>query len=252
VGVALALCCVVGSVLGAQSLHQQRIGYSAEERPIDVYAVGAGKTNVVIVGGIHGGYEANTSWLVWELLTFYREQPELVPPDLKLIFLPEANPDGLRNGTRELASGVDANRNWPTADWTATSYEPGFVMLPDGGGPEPLSEPETIALADLITAAQPVAVLSYHSAGGVVMGGPAARQQGLLRAYLDGAVGYVYVKWGLYPVTGDFAQWLEDQGIATVEVELQDHFNPDFERNQAGVQAVLEAIESMAVNDPSY
>ncbi|HET6319664.1 MAG TPA: hypothetical protein VFG86_24660, partial [Chloroflexota bacterium] len=69
--------------------------------------------------------------------------------------------------------------------------------------------------------------------------------QGLVDAYVKQARGYIALDWDLYPVTGDFAQWLEAQGIATVEVELVDHTSPDIERNLAGVQAVLEAIESL-------
>ena len=250
-GPAVAVLGLVGLLLQGTP-EQDRIGYSAQQRPIDIYTVGTGQTNVVIVGGIHGGYEANTSGLVWELLTYYRQAPELVPTHIRLIFLPEANPDGLRNGTRELADGVDANRNWPTADWSELAFEPGGAVWPVGGGPEPLSEPETIALADMITAAQPVAVVSYHSAGGVVMGGQSALASGLVDAYLSAADGYVYSGWGLYPVTGDFAQWLEEQGIATVEVELVDHLNPDFEHNQGGVQAVLDTIDSALTSNPPY
>jgi hypothetical protein len=84
------------------------------------------------------------------------------------------------------------------------------------------------------------------------MGGPSALGSGLVDAYLSAADGYVYSDWGLYPVTGDFAQWLEEQGIATVEAELVDHLNPDFERNQAGVQAVLDTIDSALTTNQPY
>jgi murein peptide amidase A len=248
----LAACCFLSLLLAPETTQAEQIGASAERRPIVAYSVGNGPASVVIVGGIHGAYESNSSWLVWELLTHYQSAPELIPPSLKLHFVPDANPDGLRNGTRELSNGVDPNRNWPTADWSPVAFEPGGEIWPDGGGVEPLSEPETIALADFITRIQPTTVVSYHSAGGIVMGGLAARERGLIDAYLSGARGYVYVQWALYPVTGDLAQWLEDQGIATVEVELLDHVNPDFDRNQAGVQAVLETIESILAEDAPY
>lgn len=251
-GAALAILGLLGLFAQAGGLEQQRIGYSAEQRPIMAYAVGSGSYNVVVVGGIHGAYEANSSSLVWELLNYYRAVPQQVPRHLKLMFLPEANPDGLANGTRGLANGVDANRNWPTVDWTSASYAPGSIVLLGGGGAEPLSEPETIALADFITVAQPRAVLSYHSAGGIVMGGPAAAQFGLVDAYVENASSYVPLEWDVYPVTGDFAQWLEEQGIPTVEVELADHDDPDFERNLAGIQAVLDAIESLLVGGTRY
>jgi len=83
-----------------------------------------------------------------------------------------------------------------------------------------MSEPETVTLANWIRQVRPVTVLSFHSAGGLVMGGPLALQVGLVDAYLSAARGYVYQEWSYYPVTGDFAQWAEDQGIPTVEVEL--------------------------------
>jgi hypothetical protein len=115
-----------------------------------------------------------------------------------------------------------------------------------------MSEPETVTLANWILDTQPRAVLSFHSAGGLVMGGPAALSQGLVDAYLAGARGYVYREWIYYPVTGDFAQWCEDLSIPTVEVELWDHFDPDTDRNLAGVQAVLFVIELAARGNPSY
>jgi Zinc carboxypeptidase len=206
------------------------------------YALGHGPLNVAIVGGIHGAAEGNSAELVWDLLGYYIQWPEQIPPDLTLQFLPEANPDGLVNGTRELADGVDANRNWPTEDWSETSYEPGGVIRFGGGGPEPLSEPETIALAEWIDRIHPVAVLSYHSAGGIVMGGPNALRVGLVDAYLSQTRPYIHMEWAVYPVTGDFAQWCEEQGIGVVEVELLDHVDPDFERNLAGVRAVLDTL----------
>src|SRR5438128_91320 len=75
--------------------------------------------------------------------------------------------------TGELADGVDPNRNFPTRDWRPATYGPG-KWLADGGGEDPLSEPETVALANLIERVHPVAVLSYHSAAGIAMGGTAA------------------------------------------------------------------------------
>ena len=100
------------------------IGLSWEGRPINAYALGTGAMPVAIVGGMHGAPEANSSWLVWELLDYYESTPAAIPPDLSLLFVPEANPDGLANGMRELADGVDPNRNWPTPTGRPTSYGP--------------------------------------------------------------------------------------------------------------------------------
>jgi hypothetical protein len=228
--------------MGAQPEPRQvPLGRSAEGRPIDAYTVGEGPMAVIIVGGIHGAVELNSSALVWELLDVFAADPQALPAGLQLVFVPEANPDGIADGTRELADGVDANRNWPTADWAPSTYGPGGSWLPDGGGDEPLSEPETIALAQLIARVQPIAVLSYHSAAGIAMGGPAAERSGLLEAYAS-ASGYPSRTFLAYPVTGDFAQWLDEQDIPTVEVELTDHWLSELERNLAGVEAVVDRI----------
>jgi murein peptide amidase A len=228
------------------------IGHSAEGRAIRAYTLGNGTSNVAIVGGLHGAPEANSADLVWQVLQYYAGDTEAIPSDLKLLFLPEANPDGLADGTRELADGIDANRNWPTADWSPTSYGPGGELFPGGGGDQPLSEPETIALAEWIDRDKPVAVLSYHSAGGFVMGGPTALGEGLVDAYVNQTQPYAYRDWAFYPVTGDFAQWCEEQGIPVVEVELWDHVNADFDRNLAGVQAVLDTLESIVSGNRPY
>jgi len=110
---------------------------------------------------MHGAPEANTAWLVWELMYFFEAQPEVIPSTMTLLFLPEANPDGLANGVRELADGVDPNRNWPTPDWSPSSFGP-HGPRQGGGGLVPMSEPETVTLANWILSTQPTIVVSYH------------------------------------------------------------------------------------------
>jgi predicted deacylase len=227
------------------------IGRTREQRDIVAYALGRGSLGVAIVGGVHGAPEANSARLVWDLIRFYERHPDAIPPSVTLHFLPEANPDGLVDGTRELADGVDLNRNWPTADWAPYSYGP-RGELDSGGGDAPMSEPETVTLANWILSFQPITVLSFHSAGGLVMGGANAAAAGLTDAFVDAAPGYVALDWIGYPVTGDFAQWCEDLGIPTVEVELLDHEDPDTERMLGGVQAVLDRIRLLTVVDTRY
>jgi hypothetical protein len=220
-------------------------------RDIMAYSLGTGPMKIAFIGGMHGAPEANSAWLVWELMHYFETQPEFVPGDMTLLFLPEANPDGLANGIRELADGVDPNRNWPTPDWSPSSFGPHGPQQ-GGGGLAPMSEPETVTLANWILSTQPTIVLSYHSAGGLVMGGSSALSLGLVDAYLAGTQSYVYREWIYYPVTGDFAQWCESLGIPTVEVELWDHLDPDVERNLAGVLNVLQAIEAILAHKAPY
>ena len=240
-GLALAGCCLLGALLAQGTAPVQvRVGYSREGRPIEGYSLGNGPATAVIVGGIHGRPELNSSDLVWQLLEYFGSDPSALSPGLKLLFVPEANPDGLADGIRELADGVDPNRNFPTHDWLPGTFGPG-KWLPDGGGDGPLSEPETVALANLIQRIHPVAVLSYHSAAGIAMGGATADRTGMLAAYADNS-GYPARPFVAYPVTGDFAQWCDDIGIPTVEVELSDHFDPEFDRNLAGAEAALHEV----------
>jgi protein MpaA len=213
-------------------------GASREQRPLVDLNLGHAYPTALIVGGIHAGSEANTVAVVQELLSAIELDPGLVPPGLGLTFLTAANPDGLANGTRTLSSGVDPNRNWPTADWSIDTYVSGPTLVRGGGGPFPLSEPETQALARLVTQSRPSLIVAYHSAAGLVTGGPQARAMGLEAAYAK-AAGYSAGDWTAYPVTGDFAQWAEQQGIPTIDVELPDHANTHLAANLAGLGAIL-------------
>ena len=44
------------------------IGTSVEGRTIDAYTYGDGDTNLLFVGGIHGGYEWNSVLLAYEMM----------------------------------------------------------------------------------------------------------------------------------------------------------------------------------------
>jgi len=48
----------------------------------------------MIIGGIHGGYEANTATLVYMLRDDLRSGLIKVPGDITLYLLPMLNPDG--------------------------------------------------------------------------------------------------------------------------------------------------------------
>ena len=61
--------------------------------------------------------------------------------------------------------GLDQNRNWP-ANWSTQQR---------GGGPFPLSEPETRAVAAFVEARRNIVILqNYHTFGGVVLRAPCA------------------------------------------------------------------------------
>jgi hypothetical protein len=214
------------------------IGTSQAGRPLNIYQLGTGPHAVIVVGGIDGGTEGNTTALVEQLIDTLAGQPALVPAELTLLFLPAANPDGVATGVRWLNDGVDENRNWPTPDWATDTYVSGPTFIAGGGGAEPFSEPETRDLAAFVHQVRPELIVSYHSAAGLVMSGPAARRLGIDALYSN-VVGYPAGDWTAYPVTGDFAQWAENQGIATIEIELPDHSTTDFDDNLGAFEAVL-------------
>src|SRR5690606_28611592 len=61
--------------------------------------------------------------------------------------------------------GIDQNRNWP-ANWS---------VYQRGGGPFPLSEPETRAVAGFIDAHRNISIIQhYHTMGGVILRAPCA------------------------------------------------------------------------------
>ncbi len=230
--------------------------------PIVSYRLGEGPTPLVLVGGIHGGYEWNSIKLVEAVRDYLLENPDLIPPSLTVHLIPNANPDGLYAVTGAARSfdppqdfaetipgrfngrQVDLNRNWdclwqPEAVWGNQAVNPGEA---------PFSERETQALRDYFMALDPAAVLFWHSAAvGVYASGcpqidPASQR---LADLYGAASGYnVYDDFAGYAVHGDAGSWLAAQDIPAITVELTTHGALDWEQNLAGLQALMQALAS--------
>ncbi len=199
------------------------------------------EVSLVLIGGIHGGYEANTVILAERLLTYFRINPDEILPEVELIIIPNANPDGLEAGRglegRFNANGVDLNRNWG-CEWAETAYLGQREVNP---GPFPFSEPETVALRDFFTVIEPNAVLFYHSQlGGIFLGECGSGEAALwLGETLSKATGYpLYDDFTFYEVTGDATNWLAERGIPAAVVELYTKEDAEFDANFAGVMAL--------------
>jgi protein MpaA len=131
------------------------IGKSVEGRPIRLVVLGDGPDTVLLLASIHGRESAGTPLLI-RLEARLLEEPALLA-GRRVLLVPEANPDGMARGTRGNARGVDLNRNFP-----AENFRPG------PGGPEPLSEPESRALAAVIREHRPERVVTLHEPIAVV------------------------------------------------------------------------------------
>lgn len=243
---ALALLAALGAAPAAAEPQSTTIGTSQAGAPLVLYGLGDGPTRVLVIGGQHGGPEANTVQLAGAILDYFSANPDALPPGVGLDVLPAANPDGLVDGRRQFVDGVDPNRNWGSTDWRADAYDSNGQYRVGLGGSEPFSEQETRALADWLLAHHPAFVVNYHSAGSFMFGprdGPAGD---LAAAYAD-ASGYNWPMPGApsplsYSATGSMNAWLRQAGMAGILIELTTPRSTEIERNLAGLEAVLQRL----------
>jgi predicted deacylase len=233
---------------------QEVLGESWEGRPIVGHRFGTGFRKVVLVGNIHGGTEANTYALALEMIAYFGQHLGEVPPEITLWILPTVNPDGLAHDTRRNAHMVDLNRNADTDrdacaqnDWAEDTHVTGGI-IEGGGGPYPFSELETQLLRDFLGDAE--AAIFYHSMAGKIFvtscaDHPASAE---LAVVLSEATGYPFAEegWVSYPVTGAMVDYLSYKGVAAVELELETKVETEFDRNLAGVEAVLHSLDRIA------
>lgn len=236
------------------------IGYSVTGRKIEAHTFGTGEKNIIFVGGIHGGYEWNSVMLAYEFIDYFTDQPAKIPAGLSIKIIPALNPDGLTEvvgvgsrfsladvkqslavGDGRLnANGVDLNRNFecrwqPKSDWRGQAVSAGTAAF---------SEPEARALKDFVLANQPEAVIFWHSQSNAVYAsecgkGVLPETKQIMNTYAK-AAGYPAVEvFDAYPVTGDAESWLASINIPALTVELSTHETIEWQKNLAGVEALL-------------
>lgn len=238
------------------------IGQSVAGRDITAHAFGTGETKLMFVGGIHGGYEWNSSLLAYEMIDYLTLNPDLVPADVTIYIIPNLNPDGmfLVTGTdgrftvddvtdpdtrvaeaRFNQNNVDLNRNF-ACKWAPESTWRGNVV---SAGTEAFSEPEAAALRDYVLATEPDAVVFWHSQANNVYAseceaGVLPDTLTLMSTYATaGNYGEVEV-FDAYPITGDAEGWLASINIPAVTVELGTYRSIEWQQNLAGTLAVIE------------
>jgi hypothetical protein len=222
------------------------IGFTQAGVPLVLRHFGDAQKRVLILGGQHGGPEANTTELVNQLTAFFVNNPGEVPKSLGLDILAIANPDGMSAGIRQYLSGVDPNRNWGGPDWASDAYDSNGRFRPGLGGPEPFSEQETRALADWMLAYRPLLTVNYHSAGGFMFGSRDGANAAITEAYVEASGYYAPTPGGggggsplTYRATGSLNVWARTMGMATLFIELSTPTAIEFDRNLAGLRAVL-------------
>lgn len=188
------------------------VGRSVRGTPIELHIFGNGADRVFIFGGIHGS-EPTSAALARQLLDHLRGDPTAYNGRTVGI-IAEANPDGLRAGTRGNANGVDLNRNFPAKNWKRSTQKLGH-------GTQPLSEPESNALVRAMGIVNPTRVVSIHSTHGGKFcnnyDGPGKAHAELMTRYNR----YPAMPTWAYPTPGSFGSWAGvDRGIPVVTLEL--------------------------------
>ena len=239
------------------------IGQSVEGRDITAYHYGTGETEILFVGGIHGGYSWNTALVAYELMDYLEENPGVVPSNVKVTVIPVLNPDGLNKVTgtagrftradvsttqsvlvsgRFNANSVDLSRNFD-CNWQSTGV---WQTTPVSGGSRAFSEPESRAIQGYVSANRPdAAVVWYSAAGGVYAsscGNGTSTQTSALTNLYANASGYpAHESFDFYETTGDMVNWLAKNNIPAVSVLLSTHADIEWDKNKSGIDAVLQS-----------
>jgi len=240
---------------------QEVIGQSAGGRDITAHYYGTGTTKLLFVGGIHGGYEWNTTLVAYKLMDYLTAHPEEIPTNEQITVIPVANPDGLEKtvGTTDrftvadvptpesaTISGrfndnnVDINRNFD-CDWSATGT---WQNTPVSGGTAAFSEPEARAIRDYVNAHTPSAVVVWYSAAGGVYSsschnGISEETSAITNLYAQASQYPAYEDFDYYKITGDMVNWLAKENIPAISVLLTNHTDTEWSKNLAGIKALL-------------
>ncbi|WP_018922193.1 M14 family metallopeptidase [Salsuginibacillus kocurii] len=179
----------------------KQIGSSCLGRPLYSFGWGKGKGKVLFSGGWHGN-EWLTSWFLVHFLktlqkktqqkeTWYGYHLSKLEKNLFTVWVPLVNPDGVelvQEGAVEATPlkqkalqindglacfrhwsanirGVDLNHQWPAGWEKEASTSPQRPWPRHYGGAQPLTEPEAIAVYELVKSLDFQSVYAFHSQG---------------------------------------------------------------------------------------
>lgn len=221
------------------------IGTSVQGRSITAYRFGGGDTKVVFVGTTHGD-ERSSATLLTKWIDYLEANPQTVPAGRSVIIIPVVSPDSYAANRRTNANNVDLNRNFPAHNWKSGVTMPDKSFLANGGGSSSLSEPESKALADYITALNPRLTLTYHATGGVVVPNDSGDSNALALNYASrSSVNFMAnsstATFFEYDTTGAFEDWLHDKpGLPALLVELDTRDGNEFNGHVNAMKAIVQ------------
>lgn len=240
------------------------IGKSVSGTDIKAYHFGNGSRELILIGGIHGGYSWNTALLGYELIDWLTSTPQVIPDDVTVTVIPVVNPDGLKEITgttdkfvassvkgtdsekeeaRFNANNVDLNRNFDCEWKTSGTWQNKTVS----GGSAPFSEPESVAIRDYVTSHNPSAIITWYSSAGGVYASQCGKTTlpetlSLTNTFATASKYTPHQEFNYYEITGDMVNWFAKENIPAISVLLTKPDATELSKNQAGVEAVLKAI----------
>lgn len=237
------------------------IGQSVEGRAITAFHYGTGETELLFIGGIHGGYSWNTVLVAYQLMDYLKENPNVIPSKIKVTVIPVLNPDGLNKvvGTagrftagdvpssladtvagRFNARTVDLNRNFD-CDWQPTGKWQNKTV---SGGSKAFSEPESQAMKNYVETHKIAGAVTWYSAAGGVYAsscenGISSGTRSLMKEYANASGYAAYDDFDFYEITGDMVNWFAKNKIPAISVLLTNHTDTEWTKNQKGMEALL-------------
>jgi g-D-glutamyl-meso-diaminopimelate peptidase len=186
---------IVTELDGIRYIPHSIIGRSVMGQPIYKFCVGnpSAKNKILVTGGMHAR-EWVTALVVIELAQKYYRQYAKQRFDTQIIFVPLTNPDGVRlamdglspffrrkrkfllsvnSGSGDFsqwkanADAVDINVNFD-ANWGGGAQNVFEPAPANYVGPYPESEPETMALVNLVNCLRPTGSLAFHTKGEII------------------------------------------------------------------------------------
>ena len=198
--------------------------------------------------------------LAYTFMEYVHNHPSIIPKNISVIVIPSANPDGVYavigkegrftladvpTGTDQTvgrlnANTVDLNRNFDCKWQEKGTWQSKTVSA----GSAPFSEPEAQAIRDFVTTLKPAGTVFWHSKSNAVYASQC--KQGILPETLvmmntyATAAEYPAVKtFTAYPTTGAADDWMASIGSPAITVELSTHETIEWEKNIAGIGALL-------------